>query len=24
MEIWFRMFIEGDLSEPVFELEHYL
>ncbi|HET6460290.1 MAG TPA: asparagine synthase (glutamine-hydrolyzing) [Syntrophales bacterium] len=24
MEIWFRMFIEGDLSGPVFELEHYL
>jgi len=24
MEIWFRMFIEGDVSDPVFDLEHYL
>jgi len=24
MEIWFQMFIEGHLSAPVFELEHYL
>jgi asparagine synthase (glutamine-hydrolysing) len=23
MEIWFKMFIEGDLSQPIFELEHY-
>jgi len=23
MEIWFQMFIEGDLSHPIFELEHY-
>ncbi len=24
MEIWFRMFIEGDMTNPVFDLEHYL
>jgi asparagine synthase (glutamine-hydrolysing) len=24
MEIWFRMFIEGDVADPVFDLEHYL
>jgi asparagine synthase (glutamine-hydrolysing) len=24
VEIWFRMFMEGDVTEPVFELEHYL
>ncbi|HUH65745.1 MAG TPA: asparagine synthase (glutamine-hydrolyzing) [Syntrophales bacterium] len=24
MEIWFRMFIEGDPSGPVLELEHYM
>jgi asparagine synthase (glutamine-hydrolysing) len=24
MEIWFQMFIEGDLTAPVFELEYYL
>jgi len=24
MEIWFRMFIEGDVVDPVFDLDHYL
>jgi len=24
MEIWFRMFMEGDVNDPVFDLEHYL
>jgi hypothetical protein len=23
-EIWFRMFIEGNVSDPVFDLGHYL
>jgi asparagine synthase (glutamine-hydrolysing) len=23
MEIWFKMFIEGDPARPIFELEHY-
>lgn len=24
MEIWFRMFIDGDVSDPVFDLDYYL